>query len=459
MNTFKLRKGENCARNGGKEICDAAENLNKTAQNASRKKAKSKGRAVTLSITPTALIGGITMGQLVVIITIASCIVVAGLAFVLYKIISRKQKNKCDNVTSSNDAKGEQPESLTNQPESSKKIEASESTKNLESENLNEAAATETCAKEIQIDENLTITDEDGEVKEVVRGIDKLTGMAIIVRYNRSFTARLAQSSDENKAYYSSLKNEILSYKKANSRISWNCDSINAGREIIAKFVIRGKTLCLYLALNANDYNDSKYKVEAVDSKRYGDVPCLYRIKNDRRAKYAKELIADVAAKYNLEKQERVEENYYIPYETTEELIAKGLIKELVSEQTYEQFMQRRSRSEVDKNIRRFVTAAEVNSILSDDVAQNLVEVAQNRVSVSGKKGIINIDELNANYAQGDSVTLESLKSKGLVASNVGYVKVLARGELDKKLIVELNDYSLQAVKMILLTGGRAIKV
>jgi ribosomal protein L15 len=188
-------------------------------------------------------------------------------------------------------------------------------------------------------------------------------------------------------------------------------------------------------------------------------VPCLYRIKNDRRAKYAKDLIADLAKKFNLERIQREEVNYYYPYEDDKMLIAMGQIKELISEQTYEQFLKRRSQSEVDKNARRFVSAAEVNNIIADEVAQTLVEVATVRTPTNGKKGIINIDELSRHYAYGDCVTLESLKQKGLIANNIGYVKVLARGTLDKKLTIELNDYSLQAVKMILLTGGRAIKV
>ena len=34
------------------------------------------------------------------------------------------------------------------------------------------------------------------------------------------------------------------------------------------------------------------------------------------------------------------------------------------------------------------------------------------------------------------------------------YVKVLARGRLGKSLVVEADDYSLAAVKMIVLAGG-----
>ena len=171
-----------------------------------------------------------------------------------------------------------------------------------------------------------TTQNEDEEVET----ISDEKGNIFQIRYIKSFTAKLIQSPEETKKYYEELKNEVLSYKKTNSRISWHFDSVNAGRNYILKFAIRGKTLCVYLPLNADDYADSKYKVEKVESKKYEDVPCLYRIKNDRRLGYAKELIAVVASNLGLEKGEEQHEVYSnLPYEPNKPLIERGLIKEL----------------------------------------------------------------------------------------------------------------------------------
>ncbi len=301
-------------------------------------------------------------------------------------------------------------------------------------------------------------------------------GFGIVARYKKSFLARLIQSSDETKNYYSALKNELLSYKKVKSRISWNYDSLNAGRTKIAKFNVRGKTLKLYLALNPDDYADSKYKVERSESKRYEEVPCMYKITNPRRLKYAMELIADVAEKYGLNRGSESNEDFVMPYETTEALIKKELIKELISEEAYEEYMRRKNQATVDKIHREFVSAAEVNAMISDEVAVSLVEdvrktrntykpnlskagSAVSKSTYTGKKGIINIDMLSTNFGPNDRVTLEELKAKKLVNKNVGHVKVLARGVLDKPLEVELQDYSIEAVKMIVLTGGKVKRV
>ena len=89
-----------------------------------------------------------------------------------------------------------------------------------------------------------------------------------VARYKKSFLARLIQSTDETKSFYSDIKNAMLSYKKTNSRISWHFDTINSGRNKLLKFAVRGKTLMLYLALDANDYVDTKYTLEAVRRQR-----------------------------------------------------------------------------------------------------------------------------------------------------------------------------------------------
>jgi predicted transcriptional regulator len=113
---------------------------------------------------------------------------------------------------------------------------------------------------------------------------------------------------------------------------------------------------------------------------------------------------------------------------------------------------------EVKTKSRKEVTAKEVNTLLPDVVAKAMVQNES-----TGKKyyhkDIINVDTLSANFESGATVNLESLKQKGLIANNVDAVKVLARGTLTKKLTVELQDFSIEAVKMILLTGGEARKV
>ena len=77
----------------------------------------------------------------------------------------------------------------------------------------------------------------------------------------------------------------------------------------------------------------------------------------------------------------------------------------------------------------------------------------------TGKKGVINVSVLDQNFNDGDTITIEILKERELIAKNIEQVKVLAAGTLTKKLNIELQDYSIEAVKMIVLTGGSVKRV
>lgn len=160
-----------------------------------------------------------------------------------------------------------------------------------------------------------------------------------ILRYNKSFTARLIQSDNEVKQWYTELKNELLSYKKVHDRMSWKRESYNFGRLPFARLAYRGETLCIYLPLDPESFAESKYKVESVaDNATFADTPCLYRIKNNKRAKYAKELIAMVAESLGATQFERESQDYYLPYEGIVELINKGLIKRNIKSSSEEAF-------------------------------------------------------------------------------------------------------------------------
>ena len=95
---------------------------------------------------------------------------------------------------------------------------------------------------------------------------------------------------------------------------------------------------------------------------------------------------------------------------------------------------------------------------MTDEEAEESIEESV-RLSDKTKTGIVNVDVLSKTFSAGEKVTLDEIK-KRVVGFNkkTTYVKVLARGVIDKPLIVEADDYSIDAVKMILLTGGKVIR-
>lgn len=71
---------------------------------------------------------------------------------------------------------------------------------------------------------------------------------------------------------------------------------------------------------------------------------------------------------------------------------------------------------------------------------------------------IINLVDLEAKYADGETVNRTSLKEKGLVGKIVDGIKVLGNGEISKKLTVEVEKISASAKEKIEKAGG-SVKV
>ena len=157
-------------------------------------------------------------------------------------------------------------------------------------------------------------------------------GNVIYSAYKKSFTARVIQSPDDVQERYEVLKNALLSYKKVNSRVSWSYDSFKTGKKQLAKFAIRGKSLCLFLALDPSTLEESKYNVaNAGDSKKYETVPCRLRLSSKRSIKWGLELIEKLAEQEGLVPNPKYQpKSFRMENETTESLLEKGLIKKIV---------------------------------------------------------------------------------------------------------------------------------
>lgn len=67
----------------------------------------------------------------------------------------------------------------------------------------------------------------------------------------------------------------------------------------------------------------------------------------------------------------------------------------------------------------------------------------------------LNVSELNR-FEDGQEVTLELLKEKGIVKQVKDGVKILGNGKLEKKLTVKANKFSKTAIEKIESAGGKA---
>ena len=310
-------------------------------------------------------------------------------------------------------------------------------------------------------------------------------GWYVNIRYDKSFEAKLIQGDAQLKSYYSALKNELLSYKKVSVRRSWQHEAFRRGRTTVAKLAIRGKTLRLYLALEPALYDETKYRVEdASEHAKFAKTPLLYRIKNDRRCRYAKDLIAAAMDAAEAEQGEAEDRAYGdLPFESTEALIGRGLVRVievrrraqgagavvLPDEEEYEEddepvaapapvALAPRPVTALTVKEEHRVSVAAAEELMADEEAEELV-VAAERESDRRCQTIVNIDTLSEYFEDGERVGIEEMKERiPFFNKKATYVKVLARGVLTKTLEVEADDFSLDAVKMIALLGGKVFR-
>ena len=156
-------------------------------------------------------------------------------------------------------------------------------------------------------------------------------------RYKRSFIARIIQSDEETKGYYSKLKNAILQYTRTNSQVNWSNDRFSFKGETIAKIGVNGKTLCMYIALDPEEFSTSVYhqKYEG-DKKMYEKTPMMVKIKSEVGLKRALRLIPLLMEKIGAVAGEKKNVDYVAmyPFKTDEELIEEGQIKLLATAKT-----------------------------------------------------------------------------------------------------------------------------
>ena len=101
------------------------------------------------------------------------------------------------------------------------------------------------------------------------------------------------------------------------------------------------------------------------------------------------------------------------------------------------------------------IDAEEADEMLSDKEAMQ--EARSEHGAGKGREGIINLGDIDKAFEAGDVITLNVLKARNMISKRAHRMKVLADGTLNKPITVKSESYSVQAIKMIELTGGRVI--
>jgi len=307
----------------------------------------------------------------------------------------------------------------------------------------------------VKKDKNDAIFDESSSVQVIF-----VDGSKVFVKERRSFEAKLIQSSSTLQKYYGIIKNQLLSYVKVKSRLSWKYESFTIGRIKLAKIQIRGRYLALFLALDKAKYVKKRWIEDASKYDLFSDTPVLIRIKDDDRLELALSLILDLKKRFLLEEGFLKESHDFSQvFESDDSLKHQGLIK------IYAKFGDTSSKKNLKigdeilaKKRNNFIVYREQKRlVLVVDDKNNFVEQNEvTKVPVDGEKEIIYLDVLSKLFNDGDTITLKVLKDRSLIRTDVDYYKVLYRGgTLNKAFTIIASAQSPAVEKIVKEAGGK----
>ena len=269
-----------------------------------------------------------------------------------------------------------------------------------------------------------------------------ITAADTIKRRTSTMRGRLRYGSDVNKAIYEELVNHLLQYKNVTRSLTNRADNFKSKGSLLAKITLTGKTLKLYLPLDAELYDYDKYHQLITEKNGYEEVPFTIKVKSNRGLKYAKELIDEAMAQKGVERKKKAGE--------------KKSFKELILLQKGSLLIKAKK---TDK-LRSRVDSQDANAKLTDSEAQELVKIKYVPVSDEVKKtAFVGLDKIEELYNDCDMVNIKTLRKRGLVKEEHNRVKIIGGGTLTKSLKVYAEEYSLTAIKMIVLLGGKVVKL
>ncbi|MDE6565484.1 MAG: uL15 family ribosomal protein, partial [Clostridia bacterium] len=259
-----------------------------------------------------------------------------------------------------------------------------------------------------------------------------------VIKLPPNFRARLKMSSDKNREVYVSLKNLLCSKRGLTFRVCGRVEKVKYKGELIAVIGVATKHIKLWLALDPTAFDKRRYFHKDVSDKiRYAQVPMLFKISSERALDRAFELVDALCEKFDIETKRKYTEKslQVLAYTLKHNAILKLKKTELLCESMHVHDTDIMNNDEVSECIeRRGIEAIEEENFAT-----------------------IKLDDIDKNFVDGQKVTLDALKRKELVDENCNGFKVVAGTRLTKPLIIMANEFTISAVKMIVLTGGRAI--
>ncbi len=164
--------------------------------------------------------------------------------------------------------------------------------------------------EEINIDLGIIETEKKPAVTEVAaaekvdKKVQKKEDDELEVEYDEimgsTFSERHSASPNTLKVRYTKLAEKLLSYDGMCCQITEQAAVFHIDKTVYARLDIKGSRVCLYLAVDAKQYKNTRYECALSKRKGFEATPCLYRISTKFRQEGAYVLIDSLSQQYGL---------------------------------------------------------------------------------------------------------------------------------------------------------------
>ena len=115
-----------------------------------------------------------------------------------------------------------------------------------------------------------------------------------------TFSERHSASPDALKRRYTKLAEKLLSFDGMRCQVTEQAAVFHVDKTVYARLDIKGPRVCLYLAVDAKQYKNTRYECAISRRKGFETTPCLYRISTKFRQEGAYVLIDSLSQQYGL---------------------------------------------------------------------------------------------------------------------------------------------------------------
>lgn len=153
------------------------------------------------------------------------------------------------------------------------------------------------------------------------------------ITYKKSFASKLILEQVAI-PYYQDIKDLCATRKKVSTRLSFNKETINVGRNKVAVMKISRKNITLCLALTQAELANTKYNVKDLSDTKDGETYGVsIQIKGSRTLKHALELLDLALVKFGatqIVEAECVDYSEVYKFRDFDTLVSEGLIKKYI---------------------------------------------------------------------------------------------------------------------------------